>query len=166
MSDGPDANPLAFELERGEIERGATAAGLVEVTKQNLPRCRSLNARGEPCRSPYTLVGADGLCPAHRPGGKRRARENGKQGARKLRHQLVQDDLPPLRTPKDAETWLECIGRAVATGVLSASKGGVATSTVRAWLQAHDAGAVTDRLEELRATVAELKGERKLRSVK
>ena len=28
MSDGPDTNPLAFELERGEIERGAVAAGL------------------------------------------------------------------------------------------------------------------------------------------
>ncbi len=166
MSDRPDTNPLAFQLERGEIERGAVAAGLVEPDRGNLPRCKSLNVRGEPCKSPYTLVGADGLCPAHRPGGKRRARENGKQGARKLRHQLVQDDLPPLRTPKDAEVWLERVGRAVATGVLSASKGGVATSTVRAWLQAHDAGAVSDRLEELRAMMAELKGEKKLRSVK
>ena len=165
MSDGPDTNPLAFELERGEIERGAVAAGLVEPDRGNLPRCKAMNAKGKPCRSPYTLVGPDGLCPAHRPGGQQRARENGKQGARRLRRQLLHDDLPPLRTPKDAEVWLERIGRAVATGVLSASKGQVATSTVRAWLQAHEAGAVTDRLEELRATVAELKGEKKLRSV-
>ena len=120
---------------------------------------------GEALQEPLHARWPDGLCPAHRPGGQQRARENGKQGARRLRRQLLHDDLPPLGTPKDAEVWLERIGRAVATGVLSASKGQVATSTVRAWLQAHEAGAVTDRLEELRATVAELQGEKKLRRV-
>ena len=166
MSKKNSGNPLAFELERGEIERGAVAAGLVEPDRGNLPRCKATNAKGEPCRSPYTLVGADGYCTMHRPGEAQENRRRRRQGGRKSKGALLLGDLPPLRTPKDAEVWLERIGRAVATGVLSASKGQVATSAVRAWLQAHDAGTVTDRVEELRAEMAKLKGAKKLRRVK
>ena len=49
MSEKNSGNPLAFELERDEIERGAVAAGLVEPDRGNLPRCKATNAKGEPC---------------------------------------------------------------------------------------------------------------------
>ena len=52
---------FAFELEADEIERRAVAAGLVEPDRGNLPRCRATNAKGQPCRSPHTLIGPDGL---------------------------------------------------------------------------------------------------------
>jgi len=166
MSEKNADDPLAFEMGREEIERGAVAAGLVEPDRGNLPRCRATNTKGEPCRSPYTLVGGDGYCAMHRPGEAQANRRRRRQGGRKSKGALLLNDLPPLTEPADAEVWLERIGRAVATGVLPASKGQVATSAVRAWLQAHEAGAVTDRLEELRTTVADLKGEKNLRRVK
>jgi len=165
MSEKNADDPLAFEMGREEIERGAAAAGLVEPDRGNLPRCRATNAKGEPCRSPYTLVGADGFCAMHRPGEAQENRRRRRQGGRKSKGALLLNDLPPLTEPADAELWLERIGRAVATGVLSASKGQVSTSAVRAWLSAHEQGKVSERLEQLRATVAELRGEKKLRGV-
>ena len=67
------------------------------------------------------------------------------------------NDLPPLSTPQDAEIWLEKIGRGVATGTLSASKGATAASCVRAWLSAHEQGKVTEQVADLRQQVEELK---------
>ena len=166
MTDANTDDPFAFTLDADhEIERGAVAAGLVEPDRGNLPRCRATNAKGQPCRSPHTLIGPDGLCPAHRPGGEQVNRRRARQGARRTKKALLLDDLPALQSPQDAETWLEVVGRAVATGTLPASKGQVAASCVRAWLSAHEQGKVSDRLEELKATVAELRGE-KLRRVK
>ena len=150
---------FAFELEADEIERRAVAAGLAEPDRGNLPRCRATNAKGEPCRSPHTLVGPDGLCPAHRPGGEQVNRRRARQGARRTKKALLLDDLPPLQTPVDAEVWLEKIGRGVATGTLSASKGATAASCVRAWLQAHEQGKVTEQVEDLRQKVEELKAQ-------
>ena len=55
---------------------------------------------------------------------------------------------------------------AVLAGKITHHQADATTRAVRAWLLAHDAAAVTDRLKELRAMVAELKGEKKLRSMK
>ena len=70
------------------------------------------------------------------------------------------------RSSWDAERWLRIVGQAVAEGRLRSRDGDATTRAVREWLRAYEAGAVTDRLQELRATVAELKGEKKLRRVK
>jgi len=137
LSDGRGTDPLAFELEAAEIERGAAAAGIIGTTSENMPRCRATNAKGEPCRSPYTLIGGDGYCAMHRPGEEQENRRRRRQGGRKSKGALLLNDLPPLSTLQDAEIWLEKIGRGVATGTLSASKGATAASCVRAWLSAH-----------------------------
>ena len=148
MTDTNSDEPFAFALEADEIERRAVAAGLVEPDRGNLPRCRARNSKGQPCRSPHTLIGADGLCPAHRPGGEQVNRRRARQGARRTKKALLLDDLPPLQSPADAEVWLETIGRGVATGTLSASKGATAASCVRAWLSAHEQGKVTEQVVE------------------
>ena len=88
------------------------------VTNQRR-RCAGTNARGESCQSP--MVGEDGYCTAHRDGGSATMAERGRKGAESLKKHwrgqvLDETDLPPLRTPFDAEQWLEVVGRAVATG--------------------------------------------------
>ena len=70
---------------------------------------------------------------------------------------LDSNDLPPLDSPQAAETWLETIGRAVATGRLAHQDADAVTRAVREWLRAHDAGAVSAQLEALEATVNRLK---------
>jgi hypothetical protein len=75
-------------------------------------------------------------------------------------------ELGPLRSPDDAKRWLRIIGGAVAEGRLRSRDGDATTRAVREWLRAYEAGAVTDRLEELRTHVEELKNEKKLRRVK
>ena len=138
-----------------------------------MPRCREKNARGEPCRAPASLVDpVSGFCPAHGPGAKERLSEQGKVGAqvtkqvRRKGKGLRPGELGPLRTPEDAKRWLRIIGRAVAEGRLRSRDGDATTRAVREWLRAYEAGAVTDRLEELRTHVEELKNEKKLRRVK
>ena len=157
MSERDGTDPLAFELEVDEIQRGAAAAGLVTTTGENLPRCRAVNMKGEPCKAPYTLVGGDGYCAMPRPGDAQENRRRRRQGGRKSKGALLLNDLPPLSTPQDAEVWLEKIGRGVATDTLSASKGATAASCVRAWLSAHEQGKVSDQVEDLRQKVEELK---------
>ena len=75
-------------------------------------------------------------------------------------------ELPPLRTPQDAERWAEVVGRAVASGSLTHSQGKAISSLIREWRASHDAGTVADHVQELRAEMAKLKGDRKLQRVK
>ncbi len=137
-----------------------------------MARCRSRNANGERCGAPETVVDESGYCPAHRPGGRDAMAERGRIGAevskqvRRKGKGLRPGELGPLRNPGDAKRWLRIIGRAVAEGRLRSRDGDAATRAVREWLRAYDVSTVADRLEELQATVAELKGEKKLRRVK
>lgn len=78
---------------------------------------------------------------------------------------LDTSDLPPLRSPKDAETWLERIGRAVATGRLRNRDGDVTVRAVREWLRAHEAGKVTEQVQKLGEQVATLKKRSGLKAV-
>ncbi len=133
-------------------------------------RCRATKDAGEPCGASPQLIGEDGFCPAHRPGARERLSEAGRKGAEALRDKYrrknVQADTWALETPADAQEWLKQIGMAVLAGKITHGQADATTRAVRAWLLAHDAGTISDRLKELRAMVAELKGDRKLRSVK
>ncbi len=138
-----------------------------------MARCREKNARGEPCGAPESLVDPlSGFCPAHGPGARARLSEHGKVGAevtkqvRRKGKGLRPGELGSLRTPKDAERWLRIVGQAVAEGRLRSRDGDATTRAVREWLRAWEAGAVADRLEELKGEIAKLKGEKKLRRVK
>ena len=88
--------------------------------------------------------------------------EAGRRGGRATRVKwrgkgLADSDLPPLRTPQDAETWLEALGRAVATNELGHHEATAVTRTLREWLRAHEAGAVSERVERLRRQLDELR---------
>ena len=138
-----------------------------------MARCREKNARGEPCGAPESLVDPlSGFCPAHGPGARARLSEQGKAGAevtkqvRRKGKGLRPGELGALRTPKDAERWLRIVGQAVAEGQLRSRDGDATTRAVREWLRAHEAGVVTDRVEELREQVSELKQKKNLRAVR
>ena len=136
-----------------------------------MARCKAKNADGNPCRAPEGMVDPiTRYCPAHRPGATERLREAGKKGAEvstRLKQKatgLSSDELPPLDSPQAAATWLEAIGRAVACGRLANRDAVAATKAVREWLRAHEAGTVTEQVDELRRKVAAL-GSEKLKAL-
>lgn len=120
--------------------------------------CRGTTADGTPCESP--IVGPDGFCPAHGPDGRERMSEIGRKGAeasaRKRRGGgLEPDALPPLDGHDAAETWCDVVGRAVVTGRIGHNEAKAALRAVREWRESRDAGAVSDRLDELTEALAE-----------
>jgi hypothetical protein len=135
-------------------------------------RCRGTRAGGEPCGAPPQLIGADGFCPAHRPGAKERLSEAGRKGAaataRKWRGRggLEPGELPDLLTPHDAQRALDVVAHAVAEGRLPHRQAAETTRAIREWLRAWEAGTEADTLNELRAEIDELKGKKKLKRVK
>ncbi len=136
-----------------------------------MARCKATNANGTRCDSPEHLVNPEtGLCQAHAPGGSERMAEIGRKGAEALRDKYrrpnVQAGAWTLESPADAQEWLKRIAGADLAGAITHHQANAAAKALKTWLQAHDAGSVTDQLEEFRDIVAELNGERKLRSVK
>ena len=125
-------------------------------------RCQATKADGTPCGAPEALVNnKTGFCPSHGPGAAEHLAEAGRKGAAATARKfklggLDPDDLPPLDRPQAAEQWLETIGRAVATGRLGHNEARSAVGAVRQWLKANEAGAVAERLEELKASVERL----------
>ncbi len=128
------------------------------MTARKAP-CAGVNQAGEPCQSP--LVGGDGFCPAHRPGGQAEMRRRGLKGAIASRSckGLSPDELPPLRSPEDAERWAEIVGRAVSQKRLTHSEGRAVASLIREFLKAHSDGKVTRRIKELGEAVSKLRVE-------
>ncbi len=128
--------------------------------------CAGTNAAGRPCRSP--VVGSDGFCPAHRPGGSSEMRRRALKGAIASRRAkgLAPDELPALDSPQAAERWLEEVGRAVSTGRLGHQEGRAIVGAVQQWLKAHEAGHVAERLEELAGRLDELRGGGSVRRLK
>ena len=115
-------------------------------------RCAGTNTTGEPCKNP--VVGEDGYCAAHRPGGRDRMRALGTKGALASRKSgLDPDDLPTLDGPQTAALWLDRVGRAVATGKLGHREGTAVVRAVEAFLRAHDAGEVTEDIAKMRAAL-------------
>lgn len=137
-----------------------------------MARCRQRKASGERCRAPEAFVDESGFCPPHRADGREVMAERGRIGAevskqvRRKGSGLRPGELPELRTPHDAQTALDIVAHAAAEGRLPQRQADATTRAVREWLRAYEAGAVTDRLEELRTHVEELKNEKKLRRVK
>ncbi len=136
-------------------------------------RCPATTKAGEPCGAPSSMLEpSTGLCPAHREGGTERLRLAGQKGAAasiakwRGRGGLAPDELPPLDGPEAAEQWLEAIGRAVATGRLGHNEAKAATGAIREWLRAHEAGAVSGRVEKLGQQLDALRGKKAVRVVK
>ena len=122
-------------------------------------RCRHIKDDGERCGVTWGLSDA-GLCLHHDP---ERAEEvmearrrGGRATARKLHSPgLAPSDLPPLDSPQAASKWLAIVGEAVATGRLGHREGATVVRAVEAFLKSHDAGEVTERLEDLMDALAE-----------
>ena len=68
-------------------------------------------------------------------------------------------DLHPLRTPDDALVRLEQIGRLVVSGVIPGTAGMAATSSVKAWLDAHRDMQTRQLVRELQGRIRELERE-------
>ena len=78
---------------------------------------------------------------------------------------LDPSELPPLRSPQDAERWAEIVGRAVSEKRLTHSEGRAIASLLREFLKAHSEGKVAGRVEKLRAQVEALRKHDELKAV-
>lgn len=128
-----------------------------------MPRetCRGTRDDGQPCESP--VVGPDGFCPAHRPGGREKIREAARKGgqakARKDRAPGVETDGRwKLDSYEAAERWLDVILRAVLAGKVTHAQARSAVRAIEAWMKAREQGEEAERLEALEEKVARLKG--------
>ncbi len=135
-----------------------------------MARCKATRTDGKACRAPERMLDARGLCPAHRPGARERLSEAGRKGAeataRKWRGRggLEPGELPELRTPHDAQKALDIVAHAAAEGRLPQRQADATTRALREWLRAHEAGTVTEQVDELRRKVAAL-GSEKLKAL-
>lgn len=123
-------------------------------------RCSATRDDGEPCRAPSQFVDPrTGLCWTHSEEGRELVREAARRGgqatARRNGGGLHEDELPELHTPQDAARFLEAVVRAVTTGRLGHHEAKAAVRGVREWLRAHEAGEVTDRLDDLMDALAQ-----------
>lgn len=136
-----------------------------------MPLCKATRTDGKPCKAPQRMLDERGLCPAHRPGARKRLQEAGRKGAaasaevRRRGIGLLPEELPALKSPHDAACWAEIVGRAVAERRLTHSEGRAISTLLREFLKAHAEGKVADQVERLSQMVSELKGE-KLKVVK
>ena len=127
--------------------------------------CRHRYEDGSHCRSPESFVDLQtGFCRSHNPDNREELSEQGRRGAqattKKLRGSgLGTDDLPPLDNHAAARTWLEVIGRAVATGKIKDRDATAAIRAVEAWLKVRGEEITLSVVEELRAEVDRLKSE-------
>lgn len=127
-------------------------------------QCQGTNADGEPCRNP--VVGPDGWCTAHRPGGESFMSDIGRKGAKataaKLRGTgtVKTDAIPvagPLTSMADAARFAAWIPGAVATGQLDPKRADVAVRAIREFRSAFDTAELEREVKELRGLVAEMK---------
>lgn len=119
-------------------------------------RCAGVNTEGLPCQSP--IVGEDGYCSAHRPGGEERMKRLAAKGAAASRRGgLDPDELGELHTHTDAQRWLEVIGRAVASGRLGDRAAQAAIRAVAEWVKAEGERATAEIVDELKTEIERLK---------
>lgn len=117
--------------------------------------CQSTNARGEPCGAPAKLVGDDGFCPTHRPGGLDRVRAASAKGgaANRAKHEaagMAETELAPILTVEDAKRELDAIRRAILTHKIRHAEGTAAGKVVAEWVRAHGVGMTQQVINELR----------------
>lgn len=124
-------------------------------------RCSATRDDGEPCGAPSSFVDPDtGLCWTHSEEGRERAREAARKGGQATARRLQGDgldaeELPPLESPQAAETWCDVVGRACVTGRIGHNEAKAALRAVREWRESHEAGRVSERLDDLTEALAE-----------
>ncbi len=129
--------------------------------------CKASKRDGSACKSPPALIDeVTGYCRSHDPdlaaqrerdaklGGVRKAKNAAR---RKAELGIDPNALPPLRTPHDAETWLERISLSVAVGGMPHTQARVAVAGIQQWLKAYEVGRQADQIVKLKAQIAELK---------
>lgn len=126
------------------------------------PVCGAEKDDSTPCQSPF--IGDDGLCDAHRPGGREVMHERARRGgiSRALQNGppgLEAEELPPLESHGDAKRWLEVVGRAVCTGRLGDKETNAAIRAVSEWGRAHEGELTAYVVEDLATEVKRLKEE-------
>ncbi len=127
-------------------------------------KCQGKKADGTACGALPHLLDEDGLCPAHRPGGREAMAERGRKGGLATKRKnaspgLGAEELPDLRTHEDAQAWLETIGRAVATGRLSDRQAQAAIRAGAEWVKAEGERATAEVINELRSDLDRVKSE-------
>lgn len=105
-------------------------------------RCKGKTDSGDPCGTPPRLVGSDGYCPAHRPGGRDEMSRRGKKGgyvstSPRRGHGM---QLPPLDNLDAARTWAEETARALAEDRISAKKANGINRLLKSWMSAYSEG--------------------------
>lgn len=124
------------------------------------PKCGTIKDDGTPCRSWVACERCE-KCWSHCDHREEERREAQRRGAATTNSRaregegLAPSELPPLDSHEAAETWTDAIGRAAATGRLSASAAQAALRAVREWRESRDAGQVSERLEALTDALAE-----------
>ena len=126
--------------------------------------CRGRKADGNACGALSHLLDENGLCPAHRPGGREEMAERGRKGGLATKRRMASRgldpaELPELRTHEDAQSWLETLGRAVATGRLSDRQAQAAIRAVSEWVKAEGERATAEVVNELRSDLDRVKSE-------
>jgi len=123
-------------------------------------QCQHVKDDGERCGVTFGLSD-EGLCIHHDPARRKlveRARSDGGRTTaekRRKRPKLHDSDLPPLTSHEAAEVWTDEIGRAAATGRMSAAHANAALRAVKEWREARESGKVSERLESLLDALAE-----------
>lgn len=123
-------------------------------------QCQHVKDDGSQCGTAFGLSDA-GLCFGHDP-----EREAERKAAKRAGAAAVQakaqkqkgldpDELPPLDSHEAAETWADTIGRAAASGRIGSGAANAGLRAVKLWVEAHDAGQVSERLEALTDALSE-----------
>lgn len=120
-------------------------------------RCAHVRDDGSRCGTTFGLCDCHGKCFSHAPCRADELREAQRRGgisAHRADGSLDADDLPPLRGPRDAEAWLAALATARVEGRITTSLSAEVRKVLKAWLDAHDAGRVSDRLDALTDALA------------
>lgn len=125
-------------------------------------QCKGTLADGARCGAPQGLVDPlSGYCRAHDPATEEErlaaSRRGGEATRARYSRALQAEDLPTLDSPQAAARWCDIIGRAAATGRLSASAAQAALRSVSECLRAIEAGDTAERLDALQEQVAGLR---------
>lgn len=104
--------------------------------------CKGTKSDGSPCGAPANLIGEDGWCDAHRPGGREELQRRGRRGGYVATNPRTKAgmDLPPLNSIEAATQWAEQIALAVAEDRLSASRGNTLNRVLKTWISAYAEG--------------------------
>lgn len=126
----------------------------------SLRSCAGTNAEGASCGALPHLVGADGYCIAHRPGGAERMRElsakGGESTARAWQSEGFKlDELPEMTTLEDAKLALDAIRRAVLTRKITHAEGNAASKAVSEWVKAESSAQTARIVNELQRELDE-----------